>query len=363
MSSLYYAACCQTAFPCPSDREEIADRTRKMCTIVEQVVAAYEPFFDVRLFAFPEFAHAAPIYPDLPTLRTRLALPVPNEFTDQYAKLAKKLGCYIQTGSFIEWDPTFPDVLFNTTCLIGPEGVLSKYRKVNPWIPWELMASPHDIKDYPECLFPVTETELGRIGVATCYDWLFPEVIREIALAGAEVIIRISAYMDPWGVTSPMEWWTVINRARAIENMVYVVAVNQGADRQCYPPFSWPGGSMIVDFDGRILAQADPGPGEKIVVAPIAIETLRSERARRVGHHMLAHLRSEAYTYLKRSYLPPAWVEGASAEKAWTMETLRRRINQAKKQLETQLTSLAADSDSGKGGSASESLGNSQYNP
>jgi formamidase len=333
MPSLYYAACCQTAFPCPTDREEIADRTRRMCTIVEEIAAGYEPFFDVRLFAFPEFAHAAPIYPDLATLRSRLALPVPNEFTDDYAKVAKKLGCYIQTGSFIEWDPNFPDVLFNATCLIGPSGVLSKYRKVNPWIPWEQMASPHDIKDYSDCLFPVAETELGRIGVATCYDWLFPEAIRQIALAGAEVIIRISAYMDPWGVASPMEWWTTINRARAIENMVYVVAVNQGAERQSYPPFSWPGGSMIVDFDGRILAQADPGPGEKIVVAPIAMDVLRAERARRVGHHLLAHFRSEVYTYWKGSYLSPAWREEAPEENRWTMHHLTQRIRQAKSRL------------------------------
>ncbi len=75
--------------------------------------------------------------------------------------------------------------------------------------------------------------------------------------------------MDPWGATPPMDWWTLFNRARAVENFAFVVAANQGASAQNYPPFSWPGGSMIVDFDGRILAQADPGPGEKIVVGPI----------------------------------------------------------------------------------------------
>ncbi len=52
---------------------------------------------------------------------------------------------------------------------------------------------------------------------------------------------------------------------------------------------------MIVDYEGRILAQADPGPGEKIVVAGIDLSTLRAERERRMGHHMLGHLRTEAY--------------------------------------------------------------------
>ena len=77
----------------------------------------------------------------------------------------------------------------------------------------------------------------------------------------------MSAYMDPWGATEPMNWWTLVNRTRALENMAYVVAANQGASLAHYPPYSWPGGSQIVDFDGRLLAEASPGPGERIVVS------------------------------------------------------------------------------------------------
>jgi len=84
--------------------------------------------------------------------------------------------------------------------------------------------------------------------------------------------------MDPWGATAPMDWWTLVNRTRALENTAYVVASNQGASFQSYPPFSWPGGSMVVDFDGRILAEASPGPGERVVVAPIDIDALRYAR-------------------------------------------------------------------------------------
>ena len=91
--------------------------------------------------------------------------------------------------------------------------------------------------------------------------------MRQLAANGAEVLIRVSAYMDPWGATEPMDWWTVINRARAIDNIAYVVAANQGASLKHYPPYSWPGGSQVIDYDGRILAQASPGPGERIVVA------------------------------------------------------------------------------------------------
>lgn len=61
---------------------------------------------------------------------------------------------------------------------------------------------------------------------------------------------------------------------------------------------------MVVDFDGRILAQADPGPGEKIVVAEIDLEALRAARRQRLGHNPLAHLRGEAYGALSDRGFP-----------------------------------------------------------
>jgi len=115
----------------------------------------------------------------------------------------------------------------------------------------------------------------------------------------------VSAYMDPWGATEPMNWWTTINRARAIENTAYVVAANQGASLSRYPPYSWPGGSQVIDFEGRMLAEASAGPGERIVVAPIDISALRHERSTRRGHAMLAHLRTEAYPVYGTHRYPP----------------------------------------------------------
>ena len=283
-----------------------------MLAMIDRAVLGYAPFAPVRLLVFPEFAHAAPIYPTVQELADRLAVPIPNEHTERYHLKARQHGIFIQTGTFLEQDERYPGQVFNTTCLIGPDGLLTRYRKVHPWIPWEVHASPHDVADYREDLFPVVETEIGYLGAAICYDWLFPEAIRQLALQGAEVLIRVSAYMDPWGATPPMDWWTIVNRCRALENTAYVVAANQGARAEYYPPFTWPGGSMVIDFDGRLLAQADPGPGEKIVVGPIDIPSLRAERQRRRGHHMLAHLRTEAYTGYARSCYPGSLAEGAT---------------------------------------------------
>ena len=291
----YAVAACQTDFPCPANRGEIKERVDRMLDMIDGVVLGYRPMFPVRLVVFPEFAHAAPIYATVKELRDKLAVPLPNEHIERYIAKARQHNIYIQTGTFIESDPEWPGVLFNTSCLVGPEGMITKYRKVNPWIPWEVHASPHDVPGYNAEMFPVARTGIGNLGCAICYDWLFPEAIRQLVFNGAEVLIRVSAYMDPWGATPPMDWWTVVNRCRALENMAYVVAANQGASLRNYPPFSWPGGSMIVDYDGRILAQADPGPGEKIVVAEIDLDALRAARQQRLGHNPLAHLRREAY--------------------------------------------------------------------
>jgi predicted amidohydrolase len=298
--------------PNPRTREEIPRQADHMLAMIDRAVLGYAPFFPVRLLVFPEFGHAAPIYPTVEELLDRLAVRIPNEHTERYYHKARQHGVYIQTGSFLERDDRYPGHVFNSTCLIGPDGLLTKYRKVHTWIPWEVHASPHDILNYQDDPFPVADTELGKLGVAICYDWLFPEAIRQLALKGADVLIRVSAYMDPWGATPPMDWWTIVNRCRALENMAYVVAANQGASLENYPPFSWPGGSMIVDYDGRLLAQADPGPGEKIVVGPIDLEAVRAERDRRAGHHMLAHLRMEAYTEYRRSIYPGSLKPGAA---------------------------------------------------
>jgi predicted amidohydrolase len=327
MNPLRYAvAACQTDLPNPVERAHMRANTDRMLSMVRCAVDGSAPFLPVRLVAFPEFAHAAPVFASADELLRRLAVPVPNEHTDRMAGIARELDVYVQTGTMLESDARWPGVVFNTTCLIGPEGILTKYRKVNPWIPYEVHASPHDLPGYDEPLFPVAETPIGRIGCAVCYDWLFPEAIRQLAANGAEVLVRVSAYMDPWGATEPMNWWTLINRCRALENIAYVVAANQGASLRHYPPYSWPGGSQVVDFDGRLLAEASPGPGERIVVAPIDITALRHERATRRGHHMLSHLRTEAYPVYQSHQYPPVH------ERALSFESNNELIETAKQQ-------------------------------
>ena len=324
----YSVAACQTDLPNPVERREMRRNTDRMLQMTDHAVAGAAPFLPVRLAVFPEFAHAAPVFATAKELIDKLAVEIPNEHTERLEQKAREHDIYIQTGSMLEVDPRYPGRLFNTTLLIGPSGVLAKYRKVNTWIPYEVHTSPHDIEGYTEPLFPVTDTPIGKLGCAICYDWLFPEVLRQLAANGAEVLIRVSAYMDPYNATPPMDWWTVINRARAIENTAYVVAANQAASLKHYPPYSWSGGSQVVDFEGRILAEASAGPGERIVVAPVDVSALRHERNVRRGHSMLAHLRTDAYpVYRERIYPPRANDELSYESNNDLIDEAKRRLS------------------------------------
>jgi len=314
--------------------------TEHMLRMVDSAVIGSAPFLPVRLVVFPEFAHAAPVYQTVAELRKKLAVPIPNEHTERLTAKAREHDIYIQSGSMIEEDLKYAGMLFNTTCLIGPDGILFKYRKINPWIPYEVHTSPHDIPGYDEPFFPVADTPIGRIGCAVCYDWLFPEVLRQLTANGAELLLRVSAYMDPWGATEPMAWWTVVNRARALENTAYVVAANQGASLRHYPPYSWPGGSQIIDYDGRVLAEASAGPGERIVVGPIDVSALRHERQVRVGHHMSSHLRTEAYEVYRRTGYRP--VDGTAT--AVSLNENQRRIEKAKQELASRASAVTMPS-------------------
>lgn len=325
----YSVAACQTDQPNPTTRKAMRANTERMLSMIDSAVLGSSPFLPVRLVVFPEFSHSAPVFTTAAELLEKLAIEIPNEHTELLERKAREHGIYIQSGSMLETDRKWPGHVFNSTLLIGPEGILYKYRKVNTWIPFEVHTSPHDLEGYDEPLFPVANTDIGQIGCAICYDWLFPEAIRQLAANGAEILVRVSAYMDPWGATEPMAWWTLINRVRALENIAYVVAANQGASLKHYPPYSWPGGSQVVDYDGRLLAEASPGPGERIVVAPVDVSALRHERAARTGHHMPAHLRTEAYPVYQRRQYPPS----SASNQPTSYERNLELINEAKRKL------------------------------
>src|SRR5688572_15364409 len=127
----YSAAACQTDFANPLDRRSMRVNTERILSMIDSAVAGAASFLPVRLVVFPEFAHAAPVFPTVAELIDKLAVPIPNEHTERLQQKAKEHDVYIQSGSMLESDPKWPGHVFNTTCLIGPHGLIQKFRKVN----------------------------------------------------------------------------------------------------------------------------------------------------------------------------------------------------------------------------------------
>jgi predicted amidohydrolase len=115
----------------------------------------------------------------------------------------------------------------------------------------------------------VVDTPFGRIGLAVCYDLRFPELFR--AMKSVDIIVLPSAFTETTGKVH----WEVLVRARAIENLAYVIAAAQGGyhinGRETY------GHSMIVDPWGRVLDEISRGSG--VVVADINLAYQASLRA------------------------------------------------------------------------------------
>src|ERR1700752_266155 len=160
----YSVACCQTDLVNPIDRRGMRANTDRILSMIDSAVAGSAPFLPVRLVFFPEFAHAAPVFETVAELIEKLSIPIPNEHTERIEQKAREHGVYIQTGTMLEQDSKWPGKVFNTTCLIGPEGLLSKSPKSNTWIPSEAHSSPLALEAYAEPLFPVADPPIGRIG-------------------------------------------------------------------------------------------------------------------------------------------------------------------------------------------------------
>jgi len=283
-------------------RQEVKEHLDYFCQMVDWAVGEYHLHspLGVKLMVGPELALWG--WPSTSTreMHEKYAIEIPGPETERLIEKAKEYDCYLSPGSVVERDPECcSHLVFNTQILVGPSGVLYRYRKVQPWWPLETAVSPHDLLDagydtgkYP--LFPVVETDIGRLGGFICYDVLFPEVARQLALGGCEIFLGSTAWMDPFG-RPPLDWWTVCCRTRSIENMAYGVYTGSGVPPSPANEMPTSGGSFIADFEGRILAQSQGG--EAMTYATLDIDALRDHRQHDRGNNLLANLRLGAYDY------------------------------------------------------------------
>lgn len=301
--SQYCIATIQVDFPIIHHRDEILGRVAAMAKLIDDLIIGYRHLLPIKMVVFPEFAIAPVSHATTQDLIEHIAINITDPVFDPLFDKARNLDIYIQAGSFLEYNPKWPHLVFNTALLIGPRGIELSYRKVNPLIPLELCASPADLSDYREPLFPVADTSIGRIGLTICYDLFFPETFRQLASQGAEIILNPSAWMPPWGAIPPQDTLTVLARARAIENKAYIITSCLTSTYRNHPPFSWNGGSAIINPVGQVIAQAEAGSGDHVAIGLINLEEVRGRRLGENICNSLLHLRTHAYPVFQQAIL------------------------------------------------------------
>lgn len=194
---------------------------------------------------------------------------------DFLAAQAREQGLWIVGGS-VPMQSSEPDRVYAACLVYTPDGQqAARYDKLHLFD----VALPGGKESYQESASHVAgeqlqlvDTALGRLGLSVCYDLRFPELYRAYARQDAELLSVPSAFTRVTGEAH----WEILLRARAIENLAWVLAADQGGEhaggRQTF------GGSMIVDPWGTVLARLDRGEG--LAVAEIDLERQRALRQR-----------------------------------------------------------------------------------
>jgi len=215
---------------------------------------------EVDLAIFPEMALTGYVLLDQVY---GLAELIPGPSTTRMERLAKKLGMHIIFG-MPELSGKTQATIYNTAVLVGPNGLVGKYRKM--YLPTH---SVFEEKRYfrPGYEPAALQTDLGNIGLTICYDVFFPEVFRLPRLKGAQLIVCISA--------SPAVrkgYFEILTAARALENTVYLAYVNLSGVED---GLQFWGGSRLVSPTGDILAKGKYDE-EDFVVCEVDFGDLRT---------------------------------------------------------------------------------------
>jgi beta-ureidopropionase len=231
--------------------------------------------------AFAELAFER-FHPQRPAAGEPLALaePIPGPITDAFSRKARELGIVVVLNLY-ERDGTRA---FDASPVIDADGsLLGTTRMVH-------------ITDYP-CFHeqgyytpgdtgaPVYRTKAGAIGVAICYDRHYPEYMRALALAGAElVVVPQAGAQGEW----PDGLYEAEVQVAAFQNGYFVALCNRVGEEDC---LTFAGESFVCAPDGRVIARA-PALEEAILTADIALAETAASHARRL---FLQHRRPELY--------------------------------------------------------------------
>jgi predicted amidohydrolase len=248
----------------------------------------------VKLAVLPEYLFTS--YPgriSIPDFADKAAFEMDGPEYAALGKVAQDQQLFL-AGNAYEADPHFPELYFQTSFVIAPNGnVVLRYRRLNSMF----APTPHDVwakylDIYGEVgVFPVAQTEIGNLAAIASEEILYPEIARAHALRGAEIFVHSSSEIGSPTATPKM----IAKRARAFENIAYVISANTaGIDAPGSMRASADGNSMIVDYKGNILAEANAGE-TFTAFADIDLPALRAARRKPGMTNTLARQRTALF--------------------------------------------------------------------
>jgi deaminated glutathione amidase len=297
-SSIYTALALQTR--CDAVNQcSTADARMQMQTSVGRIgrqIAASKAFIgpDLQLVVLPEyFLSGFPMGESIANWQEKAALAMDDSIYAALAEICVKQKIFL-AGNAYELDPHFPALYFQSSFLISDTGamVLRYRRLISMYAP-----TPHDVwQKYLDiygidAVFPVADTALGRFAAIASEEILYPEIARAHALKGAEIFLHCTSEVGSTALTPK----AIAKRARAFENMAYVISSNSaGIAGTAIPENSTDGMSCIVDYKGQVLAEA--GYGESMVAfASVDLHALRASRRRPGMGNVLSRQRTELF--------------------------------------------------------------------
>ncbi|MEM9810849.1 MAG: nitrilase-related carbon-nitrogen hydrolase, partial [Pseudomonadota bacterium] len=262
--------------------------------------------YDVKLVVLPEYWMTGfPLRETREEWQDKAAIAPDGQFTELLSGLAQTFGIYLCSNHY-ETDTNFPELYFQSNVIFGPNGnqILRYRRMISLYTP-----SPYDVWDQfldtygADAVFPVAQTDIGTLGTIASEEILYPEIARMVAFKGAEVLLHPTSEVGAPGLTPKH----IGKKARAVENIAYVVSTNSASIIGTpVPAASTDGMSIVLDHYGRTLAEASPG--ETINAnAVLDIGALRETRKKTGMTNTLSRLPNTAFAagYQSANHAPP----------------------------------------------------------